>query len=379
MMNSLTRIFLVMAAIIVALSGCSELDHEERYELLTQCPYGIHISFKYDYNADRADMFNDQVGSVKAYIFNDKGYLVAQQEESSKDSLTRKNYLMHIQGLDPGTYQIIALASQKDYNNELATSGAKYRRTDLAIGDSMSAIKVMLDRSNSSDSTGRYAISDIAPLDTLWHSMNTHTVQLKLGEPIFDTIPLMRDTKHIHITMMQYDPQKSDSIDIDNYNIRITDNNGIVLFDNSIPKDQNLVYTPYAKWNSFYNDEYTDKSGNVIPFVQKYANADIMCNRIITHGDIDNTEDAHLSIYNKKTGHLLFADEKSTTEYEMNLPLALMTARTEWETKAWGKQEYLDREYNYKFLIVLSGDVVYFERVGISILPWAVRKINDNF
>lgn len=40
------------------------------------CPTGIYVKFKYDYNLQRADMFNDHVGAVTLYVYDENGNFV---------------------------------------------------------------------------------------------------------------------------------------------------------------------------------------------------------------------------------------------------------------------------------------------------------------
>ena len=37
------------------------------------CPIGIYVKFKYDYNLQRADMLNDHVGAVTLYVYDENG------------------------------------------------------------------------------------------------------------------------------------------------------------------------------------------------------------------------------------------------------------------------------------------------------------------
>lgn len=98
----------VMAAGTGVMASCDMMEQD-----LDDCPYGLYVNFKYDYNLQRADMFNDHVGSVTLYIFDEDGNLVKTQEESNVGGvspLSDPGYAMHITDLAPGHYQFIALA-----------------------------------------------------------------------------------------------------------------------------------------------------------------------------------------------------------------------------------------------------------------------------
>ena len=46
------------------------------------CPTGIYVKFKYDYNLQRADMFNDH-GCGNPYVYDENGNFVKKFEEAN--------------------------------------------------------------------------------------------------------------------------------------------------------------------------------------------------------------------------------------------------------------------------------------------------------
>ena len=59
-----------------ALTASCDMMHDETDD----CPTGLYLSFKYDYNLQRADMFNDHVGAVSVYVFDETGHYVTCRE-----------------------------------------------------------------------------------------------------------------------------------------------------------------------------------------------------------------------------------------------------------------------------------------------------------
>ena len=55
------------AFLAAGLSTSCDMMHDETDD----CPTGLYLSFKYDYNLQRADMFNDHVGAVSVYVFDE--------------------------------------------------------------------------------------------------------------------------------------------------------------------------------------------------------------------------------------------------------------------------------------------------------------------
>ena len=125
-------------------TSCSMMQDD-----LDDCPTGLYLSFKYDYNLQRADMFNDHVGAVTVYVFDEEGRYVTKQEEANVPGhapLSSPLYTMRM-NLAPGKYKFLVLAGQKDYEAQLAGGGARFVRREPGAGDAMEgALDVTLDR-----------------------------------------------------------------------------------------------------------------------------------------------------------------------------------------------------------------------------------------
>jgi hypothetical protein len=154
------------------------------------------------------------------------------------------------QELAPGhNYRLMAVAFQ---HSNLSNVGAKYRVTGNTIGSDWRQFVIDLDHQSASGSRmagsqqffdtrvegDRYFVSNAAPLDTLWHTLTTVTspadaqpkqlnpaqltpaqceyswqrdgsittngvekVSLVKGEPTYATLSLIRDTKHLNISL----------------------------------------------------------------------------------------------------------------------------------------------------------------------------------
>ena len=74
---------LALLATAAVPTSCDMMHEETDY-----CPYGLYLTFKYDYNLQRADMFNDHVGSLTLYIFDEQERLVSIREESNTATAT---------------------------------------------------------------------------------------------------------------------------------------------------------------------------------------------------------------------------------------------------------------------------------------------------
>ena len=364
----------VVAALFI---GC-DMMKEDRDD----CPTGLYVNFVYDYNIQRADMFKDHVGSVTLYVFDESDKLVAQRTVSGGE-LSMYGYNIHFteQELAPGhQYRLSAVALQKDWDAALSTSGAKYRKSMLAIGDSRQQLAISLDRQQSAGSK-YYAVSTAAPLDTLWHTQQVmeayaadkptatkyrenaggrattnaiQTVTVVKGVPSYATVSLIRDTNHLNISLRELDhPER---VDADNYEVFILDANGNVDYENRVvtPTDS-LIYRPYEQWTTTF-----DAGGEV--GVECSAHYDLMFNRLMYDANPD--KNAVLCIRRKSDGKEVAV---------INLPYILCEGRTAYEIYNYRPQEYLDREYDYRLEFFLRGDRWEYISVCIDVLSWAKR------
>lgn len=356
----------VMAAGTGVMASCDMMEQD-----LDDCPYGLYVNFKYDYNLQRADMFNDHVGSVTLYIFDEDGNLVKTQEESNVGGvspLSDPGYAMHITDLAPGHYQFIALAGQKPYGDMLETTRAKFVRNDMAAGASMQSLEINLDKGatvTGPDGATYYSIENNGlPLDTLWHGMMTEPVEvypMSSNRAAYATVPLVRDTKHINVALRELDDPTV--MDIAKYDMYITDHNSRILWDNALDETDPVIYTPYSTWNSDDRTPPTSPGdGDVIEGVGKIGHADFMTSRLIYHDNAEN--DGHLYIRNKETGIIVA---------NLNLPDILSRLRTSDELHAYSEQEFLDRGYDYQITVFLRGDKLEYINISISVLGWSKR------
>lgn len=371
------RSFVALLAAL-ALSSCDMMTED-----LSDCPTGLYVNFVYDYNIQRADMFKDHVGHVTLYVYDESDRLVAQRTVSGSE-LSRYGYNIHFteDELAPNhTYRLQAVALQKDWTTALTTPGAKYRKTEMNTGDNRQSLTVKLDRTAG---TPYYQVPATAPLDTLWHTLTTlnteaanqpattryhlksdgsvstngvETVSVVDGEPTYATVSLIRDTKHLNISLREIDhPER---VSHDDYEVFIIDANGTLDYQNNlINTNDTLIYRPYAQWTTSYDGEGTIGE-------QRSAHYDLMFNRLM-HSTTP-AENAVLCIRRKSDGKDIAL---------LNLPEVLCEGRMAYEIQNYTPQEYLDREYDYRLELFLKGEEwqkLAYLYVCIDVLSWAKR------
>lgn len=339
-----------LLGIAACLSSCSMI-HED----LEPCPSGVDLEFVYDYNIQRADMFNDHVGSVTVYVFDSNGRYLTSKEESNSAAgspLASPLYRMHLD-LAPGTYSFIALAHQKSLDKCHSAPGAKYRRSPLSPSASnMEDLLVTLDREE-----GRVNHEGVS-LDTLWHGMSRQPLVVRDMEEASQTISLMRDTKNLTVSLHNLDNPAD--ISLDDFDVKITSANGLLGHDNSVLPDETLTYTPYASWATEFGSD-----GSRTDILERTPHYALSFNRLVHYPSAsDNAANALLTITNRKNGKEVA---------RINLPDCLAQGRGAFEYINYSPQEFLDREHDYKLDFFIKGDSWQYVDLSISVLSWAKR------
>ncbi len=142
---------------------------------LPPCDMGVDLQFKYDYNVQRADMFNDHVGGLSVFVYDEQGNFIARHDaynDATSQPLKDPNYAMRI-NLEPGKYRFATFAFQKKYEDALAQPGAKFQIALPQQDDNITALHTRLDREQGKVN------NQSQPLDTLWQGLSNELVEVK--------------------------------------------------------------------------------------------------------------------------------------------------------------------------------------------------------
>ena len=382
-----------MMCMAVAFGACTMMEEDR-----SDCPTGLFVRFVYDYNTQRADMFKDHVGYVTVYVYDESGNKVAEKSVANTLAtmpLAQYGYTMHFTEAELPAghrYRLQAVAMQKDWDEALATPGAKYRRNNPTNATSLT---ISLDHEPATiPGASASGVSNAAPLDTLWHTLKVMSLEptygysapampkttkpysvypvedqmvtLRPGYASYATISLIRDTKHLNVTLRQLDNPAD--INADDYEVTIVDDNALLGADNSLLPGDSLLYTPYAQWTTRFDEDGIAVEGDVHPatratVVSRAAHYDVMFNRLMFNDDSEKS--AKLCIRHKQTGKIVGY---------FNLPYLLAEGRIAWEMYNYSPQEYLDREYDYRLDLFLKGDQWQYVDIVINVLSWSKRK-----
>ena len=400
----------MMAAL--TLSSCDMMTED-----LDDCPTGLYVTFVYDYNIQRADMLKDHVGGLTLYVYDESDRLVA-TKSMGESQLSKYGSYLHFteEELAPDhSYRLMAVAFQHDM---LKTNGAKYRVTGNSIGAQWPQFFIDLDHTTTRAAADYYYVDNAEPLDTLWHTLTTITspadvqpmqlysamltpakteytwqrdgsimtngqerITIVKGEPTYATVSLIRDTKHLNVTLRSIDNENVEDnlVKDEDYTVEIYDNNSQLDCQNNLtnPEDT-LVYTPYRQWTTTFvgNGEVQSESAAHYDLMFNrlvYKNASVQDDQyaILNMEDIAKARNAVLIIRKKDTGEIIFG---------LNLPYILASGRT-YQERYYHYQEYLDREYDYRLQFIIKGgrvdELQLFLGTHIHIIPWAVRQQHE--
>lgn len=403
-------ILLTLTATTGLFSSCSMMKED-----IEDCPAGLYVRYVYDYNTARADMFKDHVGHIMLYVYDEYGNKVTSRSVSNTGDtgpLAKYGYATHFQDgeLKDGKYRLVAIGMQKDWDEALNTPGAKYRRNH--DHERVEELHIDLDRgSEKLPDTDLYPVSNEAPLDTMWHTLKVISeaptdgledpgvhatkppysvrpfeeqyVEVKEGRATYATISLIRDTKHLNITLRQIDDP--DNMFDCNYDAYITVSNRSVGHDNELSSYEHVQYTPYHQWTTRFNEDGTvtidptrpEDYKPVMPKaptgpndVMRTAHFNMMFNRIIDRPQDPMLKAPVLVIVNRQSGK---------TVAELNLSSVLAEGRHAYYTYNYSPQEYLDREYDYHLNFLLKGDSWAYCDIVINVLGWSKRVQNVDF
>lgn len=219
------KVLLTLAA-AVSLYSCESI-----YEYEGDCSPHWQVRFEYSYNMDFADAFPGPmgVGSVRLFVFDAAtGRLVLDKEASAGEGGFSRDYAMPVEELPPGRYNFVAWCGLD--GNDSFTGGA----TPEAYSPGATAWSLS-EKALGADAGGRR-------LKSLYYG-RTENVEIT-GEQGSHTVtvPLAKDVNDFTIILQH----RSRPLDPEDFEITISDDNGTLLWDNSIPQGTDTVR--YRAW-----------------------------------------------------------------------------------------------------------------------------------
>ena len=319
-----------------AVVSCDSILDEDDVD----CSVEYRVKFKYDYNMKYADAFSREVSSVALYAFDDNGKLVYQKTEAG-DVLAADGYSMAVD-MEPGDYHLITwagLSNEASFSVPLITQGVS----------SLEELQCKMDRIYSRAADGSAVVS--SKLSSLWHGEVTKQSFTRAATQQVVTVPLVKNTNTIRVILQQMDGV---TVDVDKFEFTITDDNGLMNYDNKLLEDETLTYYPYYRMQGG-TDMGTRADGDAEDSNISVAIAQITVGRLVVENN------PRLTITNKETG-----------EPVLSIPLVKYLLLTEAEGHEMTNQEYLDRQDEYNMTFFLDESMKWIN-TSIIINDWVVR------
>ena len=314
-----TLLFLMGAT----LASCDSVLEEEAEDCAT------YVRFKYDMNMKFADAFPNAVKSVTLYVFDQDGKLFLQRTEEG-EALAQPGYRMRLDEIsrrNKDQYEYITWAGLADndaFTVPLMTVGTSTKE-DLFC---------LLERKHESRAEGdAYVDYD---LEALFHGRVEKGEASRATGTLSDEVlvPLTKNTNNVRIVLQH---MSGEPVQAENFRFTITDENGLMNYDNLLLDDEVITYKAWRTDNGYAG--LGEEEAVTVEGVSEInvALAELTVARLMAD------ERPILTISNVATG-----------ETVLSIPLidyALMVKG--YYNREMDDQEYLDRqdEYNMTFFL----------------------------
>lgn len=340
LINNLMGAALCAVAMGLPLSSCNGLIYDD----LDPCPYGVSLRFVYDYNMEFANAFPAQVDCLTLYVYDGDGRYVTTRTVTGPE-LRDEAYRMTLD-LTPGDYRFVAYGG-------MACDESSFSMVETPdFGSLTGDRRVLIDRSQVNANVARQRKLH----DLFWGELSlTSAYPQPEG-----TVKMMKNTNNIRVVLQQ---EFGGTVDVDDFEFEITDNNALLNYDNTLITDNvlPLTYKPWTTGQSQTGVSITGSQVQPVPVIVAYA--EMSTSRLVEKSN------ARLVIRRKADGEaivdfpLVKYLELLCSDYYKEPPFSLTT------------QEYLDRESSYELFFFLRPDNSWLD-TRIVINDWVVR-IND--
>lgn len=325
--------YMALVAVVLGMAACDTiLDNGDE-----DCD--VRVQFIYDYNMLGVDAFCKQVGAVTLYIFDADSTLVWKQTEEG-DALKDPNYRMKLP-FDPKDHHLIAWG----HNQGCRTT----ELPQMNIGTSR--MKELTCRIGGREQiNGCTQVCEIGPI---FHGKLDNPVAVKTNEaaPTI-TMPMMKNTS---ILVVNLSNTSEDPLKADDFSFAVTDDNGLMAYDNTLIPDTELTYVPFEQRDASIDVGLPDE-GTRATKKQNSVIAELSLGRLMAD------RNPRLTVTNLTTGETVFS-----------VPLVdyLKLMRSQHDTGHMSDQEYLDREDSYAFTFFLDEQANWISAI-ILINAWRV-------
>lgn len=299
----------MLLSVLFVMTACDGIYEDEG-----DCSVHYHVKFRYDMNMKFADAFAHEVNSVTLYVLDEQNNVVWQGSEQG-ETLAQEGYAMEVD-VAPGSYSLLAWCGLAGGNSFAVPVSS--RKEDLICS---------LKREHKLDGTA-YVKED---LNRLYHGyLEKQTFSSEEGTHTF-VVPLVKNTNNIRVVLQHL---SGEPVDKDKFTFSITDENGVMNWDNKLLSDEPVTY--YA-W-------HTD-SGT--------AGIDDVDSRTVSSFSAAIAELTTARLVKEKVPRLKVTNDKGETVFSIPLIDYALLVKGEYNRRM-DDQEYLDRQDEYNMVFFLD-------------------------
>lgn len=334
----------ILSACILAVS-CDSMIYDEEGD----CDPHYKVRFKFDRNLNYADAFAVAVEEVTLYVADAETGKIVWQRHESGEALRSGSYLMDVD-VPPGNYNLVAWAGKGHTTSFDVTDATDYTDLQCRLLGRQQHPVLPLEGSASKEDLG----------DLFHGKLTAQKFPNDQGTHIY-TIDLTKDTNYVHIVLQHLSGEPVD----ENFTFTVTEENGLMDWDNSLMADEPIVYYAHTVRNGFAGVEVPDYRGDGQGNESRAITQVSACVADITMGRLMADRKAMVQIYNRDN------------ERVASIPLVDYALMTKGRHAHLSDQDYLDHRDDYSMVLFLDDNGRWMKTV-IYINSWmkVVRDID---
>lgn len=310
------------------------------------CTAHYRVAFRYDHNMKWADAFPHEVEAVTLHLIDADGNVVWQRTEDG-EPLMHEGYLMDVD-VAPGRYTMMAWAGDQDQHSFEIGTTSRSGRTDLTA-------RLLRERGEADEAVSKKKLS------RLYHGHEADVVFPDSEGEHRMTVPLKKNTNYVKVVLQQVAGLPMETKDLE---VTITDDNGMMEWDNSLRKDETITYRPWAVTQISASISPDSGDGEGLGSASTYT------------GLMAEFSTARLVEEHKETARLT-VKYKGKEKFSVKLIDFLLMVKGEYN-KDMGDQEYLDRQDTFDLVFFLDEGHEWL-KTTIFINSWRVVLQNVGF
>lgn len=308
--KTITRLpLLMLLSVLSVMAACDGIYEDEG-----DCSVHYHVKFRYDMNMKFADAFAHEVNSVTLYVLDERNNVVW-QGSGQGEALAKDDYAMEVD-VEPGNYSLLAWCG--------LAGGDSFA---VPVSSHREGLTCTLEREHAADGTA-YVKED---LNRLYHGyLEEQTFSSEEGTHTF-VVPLVKNTNNIRVVLQHL---SGEPVDKDKFTFSITDENGLMNWDNKLLSDEPVTY--YA-WHT--------KAGT--------AEIDDIDSRAVSSFSAVVAELTTARLMKENAPRLKVTNDEGETVFSIPLIDYALLVKGEYN-RQMDDQEYLDRQDEYNMVFFLD-------------------------